>query len=339
MPRHPYYNFNKINGYSNPIKMICGGRGIGKTYGAQKKVIKAAIEKGDLFIYLRRYSEELAMAKASFFEAVGNEFPNHEFRVRGMFAEFAPLETQGQKKREWFLMGYFISLSKAQAVKSAAFPRVKTVIFDEFILEKGFTRYIPGEADLLVNFYNTVDRYLDKTTFYLLANAVSIDNPYFTKWKIRPDEVGAWITDSKNFIVAHFPDSDEFKKSIYATKFGQFIEDTDYADYAVGNQFKDNHSKLVRLKDPDAQYRFTLETSEGIFSVWRNPISGTYYLQEKRPKEEDIFTLESSMMSENKTLMPRNSKTLQSLRTAFNSANMYFDGPRARNAFVEINNR
>ena len=341
---YPYYNFNRIESYPATIKGIIGGRGIGKTYGLSKRKIKEALKdvhNGAQFIYMRRYKDDLPIAKSTFFAAVGNEFPDWDFRDNGWLAECAPAETRDSKKREWFTIGYFIALSMAQKVKSSAFPRVKSIIFDEVILEKGFTRYIPGEVTALLGFMDTVDRKQDRVTVYLLSNAVSIDNPYFLEWDIKPDETRneQFVTRRNGFITIHFPDTEQFSKAVYQSKFGQFIQDTAYGEYSVGNKFSDNNTNLILQKDPKARYRFSLETKKGSFSVWKNPLSGVYYLQEKQPKDVDLYTIVPEWMSEEKKLMPMNSKTLQSLRTAFRSANMFFDTPSTRNAFIEISNR
>ncbi|MDV2687714.1 phage DNA encapsidation protein, partial [Alkalihalophilus lindianensis] len=60
--------------------------------------------------------------------------------------------------------------------------------YDEFILEKGNVQYLRDEVAAFNNFYSTVDRYQERVVAYLLANAVSMNNPFFIEWNIRPDE-------------------------------------------------------------------------------------------------------------------------------------------------------
>ncbi len=333
-----YYNFDKLYSYNGTFNFLVGGRGLGKTYGAKVKAIKAGMEKGHEFIYLRRYKEELKTAKQTFFADIGDEFPDYDFRAESHYAQYAHINTRDEKKRPWITIGYFISLSTAQSQKSVSFPKVKTIIYDEFIIEKGMVQYLPNEAEALVNFYSTVDRNKDKTKVFFLANSVSIENPYFLKYNIEPKADQEWMKLYKGFIVCHFADSAEFKAGVYKTKFGQFIaeSDPDYAEYAVGNSFKDNHDNLLAKKLPNAGYVYSLETKSGTFSVWRDWQLNKWYIQEKRPKQEMLFTLLPERMSEGKKLLFHNDRQIAILRSGFKSECVYFDKAATRNAFLNI---
>ncbi|URG18058.1 DNA encapsidation ATPase [Curtobacterium phage Ayka] len=340
---HPYYSFGRLDSYNAQYNMAVGGRGIGKTYGRKLKAIKAALDKGDEFIYLRRYKEELKASKNTFIDDLiaNGEFGEWEFKIDGTRLVASGIEFAGEKKREWRTLGYFISLSTGQQQKSVAFPRVKTIIFDEFIIEKGNIHYLPDEANVFNNFYSTVDRGKDKTKVYFLANAVSINNPYFIEWEINEFEVGDIVRrkkldDGSYFIACEIVDSSAYGDSLRKTKFGQFIKDTAYEEYAVGNQFSDNNEYLLEFKDGQARYIYTLITAKGAFSVWHNGYTGTYYAQKRRPKEERIYVTEPHLMREDRNLMLRNDKLQQYLRAAFNKGGLMFDAPQTRNSMIEI---
>lgn len=337
-PRMSFYNFDKLMSYNGIWNFLCGARGLGKTYGAKHKAVKNNLKDGQQFIYMRRYKEELKKSKDAFFADLESEggFPGWDFRIFGDKAQKAPVDTRDDKKRPWDTIGYFIPLSSAQGVKSVAYPLVTTIIFDEFILEKGLTHYLPNEADIFINFYSTVDRYKDKTKVFFLANAVSINNPYFIKFKIVPDQVGEFHRVEDGFIVCHFADSADFQNEVYKTRFGRFIQNTEYADYAVGSEFKDNHDGLVEEKTSDAKYFYTLETETGVFSVWLDWAEMVYYIQSKRPKQEKVYTLIPSKLDEDKTLLFTNDKLISNLRTYFRNAKMFFDSAQTRNIFIDI---
>lgn len=326
-----YYNFDSLYSRNGVYNFCVGGRGLGKTYGAKLKGLSAAIKKGDEFIYVRRYKSELK-AKDTFFADILDEFPEHIFRINGNQAEFAHKNTP----ENWKIAGYFIALSTAQQWKSVSFPKVKLIIFDEFIIEKGAIHYLPNEAEIFLNFLNTVDRYKDKTRVLFLANSVSVINPYFIEYGIEPKAGQEWIKSHEGFIICHFPDSAEFKKGVYKTRLGRFIEGTSYGDYAVGNGFKDNGSNLLAFKTSQSEYLYSLETALGTFSVWRDYDERRVYIQEKRPGNENLFTLLSSEMSESKQLLRNNDKLLQIMRNNFSKGMVRFDKPKSRNAFIQI---
>jgi Podovirus DNA encapsidation protein (Gp16). len=336
-----YYNFDKIYSMNGSYNFLIGARGLGKTYGKKVKDIKAAITKGDEFIYLRRYKEELATAKRSFFADILEEFPDYDFRAEGNTAQYSHIRLRDEKKRPWIKMGYFMALSTAQSQKSVSFPKVKSIIFDEFIIEKGMTHYLPSEAEAFTNFFNTVDRSKDKTRAWFLANSATIENPYFLKYDIEPKAEQEWIKKFDGFIVCHFADSEEFKKGVYETKFGKFIAESDpsYAAYAVGNEFRDNNGNLVKIKSAEARYMFSLETVSGIFSVWIDWDTREYYIQAKRPKVELLFTLCPEKMATGKKLLFNNDRQIVMLRSSFKSERVFFDKPQSRQAFLKIFSR
>lgn len=341
-----YYNWDKIFSYNAFFNFIVGMRGVGKTYGAKYKVINWAIksfekkEPIEQFIYMRRYKEELQTSAKTFFADIEDRFPDYDFRANGWQAEMAPVKTRDDKKRDWYVIGFFIPLSRAQSMKSVAFPRVKTIIFDEFIIEKGTTHYLSNEAEAFQNFYSTVDRWKDKTRVLFLANSVSIMNPYFLHYNIKPDEVGELFTfgpkERPTYGLCHFIDAEDFTSEVYETAFGQFIKSTEYANYAVGNEFKDNGDMLIESKPSEAVYKYTVETAKGTYSVWNSWNDSTFYIQEKRPKVESIFTMIPEKMGEGKTYLAYNDRLMQVLRTAWRNSNVKFDNSKTRNAFTEI---
>lgn len=336
MTRHPYYKYDKLYSYNGTYNFLVGGRGLGKTFGAKEKAIKAALTKGDEFIYVRRYKEELATARNTFFADIEYKFPKWDFRSNGMFAQTAPAETRDEKKREWKTIGYFIALSTSQRQKSVAFPKVKTIIYDEFIIEKGMLHYLPDEATVFNNFYSTVDRYTDKTKVFFLANSVSIMNPYFIEYEIRPDENSEFVIKEGGFIVCHFPEAENFSNSVYQTRFGKFIKNSEYAQYAVGNTFDDNNNKMLAEKHSRAKYVFSLECKTGTFSVWHTNDNDEYFIQSKLPKAQIKFTLDATKMDSDKTLMTFTDRPLAYLRTAFRAGRVSFDKPSTRNVFTEV---
>lgn len=337
---HPYYSYNKVLSCNGTYNFIVGGRGLGKTFGIKVKAVKDWLRKGEQFIYVRRYTKELAKARATFFADIAHLFPKHQFRIHGDQAQIANLDTDPKAKNAWVTIGYFVALSTGQSQKSVSYPKVTKIIFDEFIIEKGKVQYLPNETVVFNNFYSTVDRWQDRVKVFFLANSVSIMCPYFIQYEIEPDKADAagLIRKLDNFIVCHFPDSKMFAQSVFQTKFGKFIKESDeeYADYAVGNVFSDNGKGLISPKDSKARYTYTLETSKGTFSVWYNMFTREYTIQEKRPKNEILFTLVPEKMTEDKKLLVHSDKIMSQLRTGFRSGRVTFDKPPTRNVFIEV---
>lgn len=326
-----WYKFDKVLSYNAVINCVIGARGVGKTYGAKRLAIKNAINKGEQFIYLRRYKSELKNAP-NFFNDIAHEFPDWDLKVRGRTAIMRP--KTAKKDDEWTLIGYFVPLSVSQANKSTAYPDVTTIIFDEFIIDKGNLLYLSNEVRVFLDFYNTVDRYQDKTRVLMLSNSASIMNPYFIDWNIIPDR--EIIKYGDGFVVVHTVDSSMYGAQVSKTRFGKFVtvHSKEYAQYAIENEFQDSTDDFVCKKTGVATHMFNLRTDDGKYSVWFD--SGQWFVQKKIPKTPVTNLTLSKNMREGEIQATYSDKLMQTLRAAYRQGRMYFDDASTRNGIRKI---
>ena len=104
-----YYSFDRILSRNAVFNMVMGARGVGKSYGAKKYVLKRSVERGEQFIYLRRYKTELK-TRGSFVADVAHEFPDQEFEVRSGVLCW---RNKGEGKDAWRTAGYFLALLRS----------------------------------------------------------------------------------------------------------------------------------------------------------------------------------------------------------------------------------
>lgn len=324
-----YYSYDRVLSYGAAINMIMGARGLGKTYGAKKFALKNAVNKHEKFIYLRRYNTELKQI-STFFDDIQHEFPGYEFNLQGRTAVCRVI---GDKK--WREIGYFLALSTAGNVKSVPFPDVTSILFDEFIIETGMSRYLPDEVTKFLDFYSTVDRYQDNTRVLMMSNSVSIMNPYFAQWQIMPGdhEIQRF---GEGFICAHFVDSEQFAKEIANTRFGKFIlkHDSRYAEYAVNNEFRDNDDRLVCRKSGEARYKYTIRCDAGSFSVWE--AIHAVFIQRRRPRADEILYTITDDVREDEIGLVTGDYMVRWLRAQYRRGRCFFDSAASRNAFQEL---
>lgn len=323
-----FYRLGPVLSRNATINIILGPRGDGKTFAAKEQAIRNAINKNEQFIYLRRFKTELT-SRHTFFDDIRFLWPDFKFVVKGSEAK---MQRPGSKA--WETIGYFVALTSSQQKKSVPYPQVTLIIFDEFLIDKGAMHYLPKEERIFLDFLSTVDRYQDKTRALLISNTVSIANPYFYAWGIRPPKDSEWFSDPSGFVVVHFIRDHEFAQEVRKTKLGAFIADTEYGAYAIEGEFHDNSDALIRQKPPTAYYRATIETPTGTFSWWVDSLPGIFYIQTKRPKQEVILTTMPESVTEGKIHLPYSNKLMQMLRTSYSHGRMYFDSPQARNAFL-----
>lgn len=329
-----YYDFGPLLSHNPLIAMAVGGRGIGKSYGAKKLAIDDYLKAGWHFMYVRRYKDEIKKAAGHFFDDIVGAYPDYLFRMQGYEAQIAPRKDKG--KASWQTFGYFVPLSTVQQLKSVPFPKVKRIIFDEFIPERGAVQYLPSEHDIVLNLLNTVDRHQDKTQVIMLANAVSIMNPHFLAYGIVP-ETGKVRKYAEGLVAVDFPSSDEYNNAVAHTRTARlFAQHEEYDRYATHNTFADNAPTMIGAKPAVAKYRWSIELSAGTYSVWRDDHGDHYYVQAKRPKSETILTIDARSMAHDKMFVTYADLPLALMRTAFRHAKMTFDTPTTRNAMTEI---
>lgn len=277
-----YYDLSKVLSYSNSfLYFLLGERGVGKTYGASKFVIKKFIEKGEEFVYIRRYKTELQISAPKFFEALktNNEFEGHTLDVKG-----EKFYVDGK------VAGYSMTLSTAQNRKGSNFPKVKYIIFDEFIIEEGQNHYLnlKNEVETFLGLIESIARMRDVKVF-LLANAVTITNPYFTYFDLHLPYNNDIATFKDGLILVQYMKNEEYRKAKKETKFGKLIEGTDYASYAIDNQFRLDNKHFIQKKTGGAKCRFSFIYNNQYYGVWFDYNEGKVFVSNDYDKKGVIF--------------------------------------------------
>lgn len=312
---------------------IVGGRGIGKTYGSKKHAIRAYLKTGETFIYLRRTEEELKAAKPTVFKDIAGAFPDFLFRVNGVVGEIARKPESDKEKPKYSICCYFLALSTAGNVKSVPYNDVTLIIFDEIFANND--RYLPMEHEAFQEFYATVDRWKDKTRVLFLSNSVKMANPYFLAYNIIPNGKRFQLFEH-GYILFENVDSGGFALKVRKTRFGQLIQNQEYAKYAIDNKFKDDSNELIA--DPPRSklnYTYTIETNGGSsFSVyvWKNENSDqyNYFVSRRTPKQKRVFVDTPSQVTAEKRLIDRKDDRCRRLVDAYRNSMMMFESPQMR---------
>ncbi len=138
-----YYNYKRILSYNVPVNVLIGERGCGKSYGAKEYVIDKFLKNRSQFIYLRRYENELK----SVFEKDKNN-PKDFFDDLKSNDKYKNMNLEA-KRRKFYIngecFGFAKRLTEAQDLKSATYENVKTIIIDEYPIEKNKRYYLPDE--------------------------------------------------------------------------------------------------------------------------------------------------------------------------------------------------
>lgn len=258
-----YWDINNSLSYNRLFNFIVGARGVGKTYGAKRWAINDFLKNGNQFVYVRRYKEEFKKI-SKFFADIQDEFSKHELKV-------VPPNFVIDGK----VAGTYIALSTSKIEKSTPYPSVTKIIFDEFILDKGFHHYFPDEVTNFLELYSTVARSRD-VKVYFLSNALSITNPYFLYFDLKLP-YGKSISTKDDILLECVQDS-EYENMMAQTRFGKLIAGTPYADYAIKNEFLRDDKNFIMKKTSSSSCLFGLKYKDEIFGVWSDYKAGLMFV-------------------------------------------------------------
>ena len=181
-----YYSLNKINKKDATYNVIFGERSNGKTYATLKQVLENYFSDGSQFAYIRRWSVDVqpkrmnnlfnAIIEDGYLEKLsGGKFTAIFYRTGRFY-----LCTYNDKGKPIYneedIIGYAFSLSENEHNKANSYPRVTTIIFDEFLTNK---IYLPDEFMLFMNTISTIVRQRTNVKIYMLGNTVNKFCPYF----------------------------------------------------------------------------------------------------------------------------------------------------------------
>jgi len=282
-----FWNARQTLTHNVLINIIVGNRGGGKSFGAKEWAIDNFIKNREQFGYIRRYKEDLKQPMIQFFKDIEYKYPDYEFKTDSNY--FYIRMKPGDPDEKWTendIAGYGFTLSTANNKKSISYPNITTLIFDEFLLDKGNQMYLNQEPLKLLSLYETVARPgtgHKRVILFMLANAITVTNPYFLFWDLKmptkQDKNGKWIWKHKTRpILVEDVRNEHFIDMKKNTEFGKLIEGTKYADYSINNKFLLDDDTFIEKKTANSRYWFTFIYHENKYGVWVDSYEGKMYV-------------------------------------------------------------
>ena len=265
-----FYDYDKILSYNVPINILIGERGVGKTYGMKDYLIRRYLKKGEKFLYIRRYENELrSVFQKDFFGDIKEKYKdqmlvskNKKFTING--------EVFGIAKR----------LTEAQDLKSVSFEDIKTIVFDEYAIEKNRRYYLPNEGMIIAGLLDSVIRNRSDVKVFFLMNAVEgIEfSPLFTFFDLRLPYNNDIKLFKNNTILLQYMNNEEFRKERSETLIGKLMAGTSYEDYAMKNQILDKTYDFIEKKSGSAKFNFAFIYNNETYGVWNDFKNGKVFV-------------------------------------------------------------
>lgn len=168
--------------------MAFGERSNGKTYSALSYALDRWKKYGEQFAYIRRFGEDVKkknlgtlfdghVEHGKIAEISGGEYGMVEYKIgRFYLANYDPEIRKLDMSQD--PIGFAFDLNSMEHHKSVSYPKITTIIFDEFLSRAG---YLNNEFVLFTNTLSTIIRNRSNVKIFMIGNTVNKYCPYFSE--------------------------------------------------------------------------------------------------------------------------------------------------------------
>ena len=189
MAKIKYWDINNILSKHAKYNVVFGERSNGKTYGVLQYGLEEYFKNESRIGIIRRWEEDFRGKQAStMFDSLienGVIYKLSKGRWNGVLYQ----------SHRWYLckrdlqnpknvtvddtpFAYAFALSSDEHYKSSSYPKIRTILFDEF-LTRGV--YLPDEFVKFTSILSTIIRLRDDVTIFMCGNTVNQYSPYFAE--------------------------------------------------------------------------------------------------------------------------------------------------------------
>jgi len=193
MTKIKYYSLDNILSKGAIYNVIFGERSNGKTYAVLKLIVNNYAKGHGQGAVIRRWDEDIKGRKGDtlFAPLVSNDEIKKATKGKydhvahqGSAFYFAKWETRLKKsgdketveRRDPNPFCYAFALNLEEHYKSTSYPKVTTILFDEFLTRK---QYLVDEFVTFQNMLSTIIRLRDDVTVFMCGNTINKYCPYF----------------------------------------------------------------------------------------------------------------------------------------------------------------
>lgn len=335
------------------MTFVCASRDVGKTYGLRKQCVRDFLKDGSRFVQLVRFKTDLAPVSNGYFDKLQQEpnveFPGYIFKTDTSAAYIAKKPEDGEKP-EWRIIGYFGALSQMQQFKQRTFADVYRILLDEAIIDRSvarFQHYLPNEYYVLSQMVDSVSREVPgeprrhEPRVYLMANALSMRNPYFAVMGIRkPPKFGkTWYSIpgvGKRLLLDYAEPTSYTRARRTETVAGALASLAEGSEAALDNEFADASGLFVGKKPPRAKFEFAIKGRGHRLAVWSDEREGYLYVTAKLPRDASpLYALTNDDGEFNALFAKRNESAMRYLLEVYQYGLVRCDSDGTRQALAD----
>lgn len=296
-----YYDWQRAFTYDADVTMVIGRRRCGKTWGLREQLLRDYIQRGERCVIVTRYRNAVKRVGGGYFEKVLSETEDKKicawrdaraqrWRTTEETVDVAFQDPETEKWGSWQTVGYLVWMSVKQDAKERSFNAVRRIVLDEAIIEPDdmrYRNYLSNEWGRLSSIVDSCSREAGKRhkpNVYLLANAGSVDNPWFSHYKIysAPDFGTHWYPN-RSFLLdvldpaRYGPPGDSVAERMLAG--------TADAARSYGNVIEEDMCDFIAKKTRGARYEMGFIYFGRVYGVWTDYGDGLVYVNHRFLKD------------------------------------------------------
>lgn len=191
MAKNQYWDIRYILSKDAIYNMIIGERSNGKTYGVLQYSLEQYFANGSELAIIRRYDEDFKGKRGQqmFDSLVNNGVIKKLSHGRWNSVKYYSQRWYFTKYEDGKLVetsdtpfAYGFSLSSMEHDKSTSYPRIRIILFDEFLTRE---YYLINEFVLFQNVISTIVRERDDVRIFMCGNTVNKYSPYFKEMGLK----------------------------------------------------------------------------------------------------------------------------------------------------------
>lgn len=343
-----YYDWDQTLSYDARIYMIVGAKGIGKTYGIRKKLLRWQDQRGELFLEVYR---TLAERKAGADEWTakllsGGDVPSgwgYDTRSRRLVRHLVDADGERVKGSKDQTVGYFAALSELQNAKRGTYDAgTRNVLMDEAIIDRRLDnthRYKPFEWETLAKIVDSVLREQTgdnrRTRLFLLANAVDLVNPYFRALGIdRIPPLGYSWHLGKTALLHYVPNDGSYASAKPDSLSALMMSVATSERMGIDAEFTDGRNAFVLDRRPKlVRYLFGMSYMGDRFGVWET-WDGYVYIDTRMAEHARAFALTSDDGTPNMMVARRSTPHLRMMGEFYYQGMLRYESEYVRRQFL-----
>lgn len=278
---------------AQPYKFIVGARGIGKTFGILKYILKYRIK----FIYMRRTQTQVDLIKNDDLNPFKALEDGDSYVMRNINKYVTGVYQIGDDDELGSPIGYVLALSTIANLRGFDASDVRLLVYDEFIGEK-HEKPIRSEGTAFLNALETIGRNRElkgqpPLQVVALSNSTNLSNPLFIELKIITQceklikKGNDLITLKDRGISIYLPTNSPISSKKRQTALYRLAgSDSSFSQMALDNEFNQEYFGQVKRRNLN---EFTPLVKVGEITIWKHKSRREWYVTEISAGSPEVY--------------------------------------------------